>query len=150
MGLFTGFSKANLELQDAYELVPIVVRIGWDLPRGLRLNLEPYVGHVLSPSARQEFGCSLFLRWSHALRVPSLRLFLEAGSGPMALLADTHEQSTDFNFISQVGAGFAYELRAGWCVEAGYRRWHISNAGLGHPNSGIDGGTFLVGLTRAF
>lgn len=150
ISLLTGFSKANLELQDAYELVPVVLRLGWELPRGWRFNLEPYVGHVLSPSHRQEFGCSLFLRWSRPVCTPSLRVFVEAGSGPMALLVDTHEQSTDFNFISQAGAGCAYEFRPGWRVEAGYRRWHVSNAGLDHPNSGVDGNAFLVGLTRAF
>lgn len=63
---------------------------------------------------------------------------------------ETREQETQFNFIDQAGAGLVFSLKASLDLELGYRFWHISNAGIRHPNSGINGHAVHVGTTVRF
>src|SRR5262249_50259517 len=54
--------------------------------------------------------------------------------------------SSNFNFVSQVGGGFHYFLREKRAVSLTGKLFHLSNAGIGHHNPGINTGLmFTVG-----
>jgi len=156
----SGFSSANLKDQEQYEVLPTLVRfsldprgaarkVGLELSENWDFNCEPYFGQVISPGNDQELGCLFFVRWSRPLFTPSVRLYLEVGSGPMHMTTATEEQSTFFNFLDQVGVGLSCRLGSDWALEVGYRGWHISNAGIEHPNRGFEGNTVLCGLSHS-
>ena len=159
--VYTGVSRGTLDRQDDYEAVPLALRfstdadrvtrpLGFALPGDWEVAFEPYFSQVIGPDNRQEFGLSLWLRWSTAVLHPRLNWFLEGGVAPMYMTTDTREQGTQFNFLDQLGTGLAYDAPNGLRFETGARVWHISNAGLGDPNSGINGGAVFVGAGRRF
>ena len=161
LGGVTGYSFGNLEGQDELERIPLILRLAYDLqpageriglnvPGALTFNLEPHVSQVFSPAERQLLGCGLMLRWSHPLWSSRLHGYLEGGAGPVYLSLDTAEQSTHLNFLDEIGVGLIYDLTAVCSVEAGYRFWHLSNAGIDRPNAGIEGHSILVGVSRRF
>ena len=69
-----------------------------------------------------------------------LRPYIEGGGGPLWTNFDgrIREQGSDFNFLVWGGAGANYDLTARWAVNVGVRFSHISNSGLGTPNSGLN------------
>ena len=159
VGILSGYSWANLKRQADYEMIPVVIRFSLNLnPVAEKIglagigdwtfNVEPYFSQVTSPSNAQETGCGLLIRWTHSLLSSNLALYAEGGAGPMYMTLDTEEQSTHFNFIDQIGCGCRYALNEQWRMELGYRFWHKSNAGIDHPNNGIEGHTVLWGLMR--
>jgi lipid A 3-O-deacylase len=162
IGVHTGFSASDLnDREDDYEVVPVVVRFGYDIDAwvaeslGLEagdwwFNLEPFYGQAVSPNNRIEFGCALMLRWAYPVSDTNLGVFLEGGAGPMYMTQETEEQGTQFNFIDYLGAGLTYAVDEGMDIELGVRYRHVSNAGIDDENSGIDGYTGLLGVTRKF
>ena len=161
IGLFAGYSRANLTDREEYERLPLTLRLSTNLdavfpdfarglPGTMRFNVEPFFTQTLSPGNRQEVGVAFMLRWETGLWMERCRFFVEGGAGPIYMTQETVEQSTQFNFIDQAGAGIALSATAEWDIELAYRYWHISNAGLDHPNSGINGSTVYAGISRSF
>jgi lipid A 3-O-deacylase len=81
-----------------------------------------------------------------------LRPYVEAGAGVVWTdLGDRiPEQGSQFNFNLQAGIGLAYFITPAASINASYRFQHISNAGTAHPNSGIDAGVVLIGISKLF
>lgn len=52
--------------------------------------------------------------------------------------------ATMFNFSFEFGGGFEWNVRSGQAWALDYRCHHISNAGRGQTNPGVDNGTFRV------
>lgn len=162
LGVHTGFSVSDLNGRgDDYEVIPVVVRFGYDIDGWMAetlgiesgdwwFHLEPFFGQVVGPNNRIEIGCALMLRWAHGLGDLPLAMFIEGGAGPMYTTVETREQGTHFNFINYLGLGLAYGLDECLDIEMGVRYRHVSNAGMDSRNSGIDGCTGLVGLTHRF
>ncbi len=160
VALLSGWSKGQLQNQDEYELVPVIVRFSydlnvwlgrcdWRLPGEWRFNIEPFFGQSWSPATDQEYGCGFFLRWQQPVW-GRLGVYLEGGVGPIYMTLDSEEQSTSFNFIDQVGAGVMFEVNDRLGAELGYRFRHVSNAGIKHPNGGIENDVVLLGLSYAY
>ncbi|MEO5954646.1 MAG: acyloxyacyl hydrolase [Nitrospiraceae bacterium] len=78
-----------------------------------------------------------------------LRPYVEGGGGPIwtDLGGRVPEQPGQFNFVVWGGAGCAWRLTPQWALNVGYRFVHISNAGTRTPNSGLNFGLPLVGLS---
>ena len=162
VAVLSGYSSSDLKgHSDDYDVVPFIVRYSYDpndlldrfgmgLPGLWRFNMEPFFGQVISPSNNFEAGCAFLLRFAVPLGEDRVRLFVEGGAGPMYLGRDTVEQSTHFNFINYAGAGCSVKVRPDMAIEGSFRLRHVSNAGINHPNSGIDGGTVLLGLNWLF
>ncbi|MCF7854797.1 MAG: acyloxyacyl hydrolase [Candidatus Pacebacteria bacterium] len=162
IAVLSGYSHSNLEgCSDDYEVIPFIVRYSYDpndlltrfgvtLPGMWRFNLEPFFGQVIDPAPNVEAGCAFLLRFNVPLAQDRFRLFVEGGAGPMYLGRNTEEQSTHFNFINYAGAGCSVKIKDDLAVEGSFRLRHVSNAGIDHPNSGIDGGTVLLGLNWLF
>lgn len=159
-GVFAGYTKSKLKYQDAMEAIPMGVRFGFDLkpftekfgfsPKGyFELVYEAFVSPIYEPRSNVEMGLDIFFKYAYPL-TSKLYPFIEIGSGPYYMTLSTYEQSTQFNFISQGGAGLMYFIRKDLAVNFEYRRRHVSNASIKSPNAGIDGNAYLVGLSLYF
>lgn len=84
-----------------------------------------------------EFGYSPFLRLEHPWASSSAKLFVEASIGARLLshhrLSAQRNMSSSFQFSDQVGAGVDIGSST-----VGVRFQHLSNAGIKHPNPGIN------------
>lgn len=70
-------------------------------------------------------------------------LFGEVGVSALWISRDLHHNSSRLNFLSEAGIGYKFPS-SGWHVAL--KAEHISNAGLGSKNSGLDG----IGLAAGF
>lgn len=155
-GLLTGYGKASIHGQD-YELIPFMPRWGFDFkpvvekigvkpPGVLEFIIEPLANLVVSPENNAEVGFSLLLK--HGLKFKQhFLVFLEGGLGMVYMTQHTVEQGTQYNFLSQGGAGLQYFLTPKLALTGSYRFRHLSNAGISSRNSGINTHMFLTGFS---
>ena len=108
-GIFTGFAGTKLDEKGNYEIVPAILRLGYNLDsidlgfcnlfspifRGLRIKpkgfteflLEPFVNTVISPDNNVEGGFAVLLKYSYPL---TEKIYPYAvGGGGMAILASS-------------------------------------------------------------
>lgn len=108
--------------------------------RGLiALGAEAAILGVTEPTGSYGIGFTPKVIYTFT-SVGSLRPYIEGGGGPLWTNFDgrIREQGSDFNFLVWGGAGVNYDLTARWALNAGVRFSHISNAGTGHPNGGLN------------
>ena len=154
IGFFSGYTKGNLKEKEAYEVIPLMLRFGYDLRPKLKIEtdniiefmLEPFVNFVAQPQTNIESGCNFLLKYGYRLN-DKLYPYVEAGVGMIHLTQQMIEQSTQFNFTQHVGGGISYFLRDNIALSAGYRYRHLSNASIKKPNNGIDNSGFICGVS---
>jgi opacity protein-like surface antigen len=157
----TGFGWGKLREKDNYNLYPLVADFDFNLkpltqklnfnPRSLlQFQIEPFISGVSSPNANVEVGTSFFLKVGVLPQTSKFQPYIKAGVGMDYMTQHTREQATQFNFISTGGVGIHYFFRenTAFTLEGRYR--HLSNAGIDHPNSGINTAFVLVGVTYRF
>jgi len=161
VSLMTGYGTASLEKKSSdYDIIPILPQFGFDInpllekmnitPRGtLELITEPILNVVISPDANTELGFSLLLNYSDKI-TSRIAPYIEGGLGVVYTTQHTHEQGTQYNFLTQVGAGLQFFLNDTFALKGGYRFRHMSNAGIDDDNSGINHHFVLVGLSYFF
>jgi hypothetical protein len=161
ISLVTGYGTASLEKKSAdYEIIPVLPQFGFDInpllekmnitPRGtLEFVTEPILNVVISPDANTELGFSLLIKYSDKI-TSRIAPYIEGGLGVLYTTQHTHEQGTQYNFLSQVGAGLQFFLNDDYALTGGYRFRHMSNAGIDDDNSGINHHFVLVGLSYFF
>jgi lipid A 3-O-deacylase len=161
ISLVTGYGAASLEKKSgAYEIIPVLPQFGFDInpllkkmnitPRGtLEFIIEPLVNVVISPDSNAEIGFSLLLNYSDNI-TSRIAPYIEGGLGAIHTTQNTHEQGTQYNFLTQVGAGLQFFLNDTFALKGGYRFRHMSNAGIDDDNSGINHHFVLVGLSYFF
>jgi hypothetical protein len=81
------------------------------------------------------------------LRGERVAPFLAFGAGVSSIDFDLDDQSDGFNFLLQGGAGAHVFVTPRAALTAELRWHHISNAGLGDSNHGVNSALFLVGPT---
>jgi hypothetical protein len=88
------------------------------------------------------------LHWQTS--VPAAAQFHFSASG--GVLAFTNPtpivESTNGNFTLEIGGGLTFRRALGREVMVGYKLHHLSNAGLGHKNPGLDSNVLYVSLRR--
>ena len=160
VGVFSGFITGSLKNQKDLEVVPLGLRFGFDLkpftkkfgfqPKGmLELLYEPFINTIVQPRTNAEMGLAFLFRYSYPL-TDKLYPYIEAGSGFYYMTLKTREQSTQFNFIDQGGAGISYFLKEDLALNIGFRFRHISNCSIKQPNGGINANVYLVGMSYYF
>jgi len=161
ISLVTGYGTASLQKKSSdYEIIPVLPQFGFDInpllekmsitPRGtLEFVTEPILNLVISPDANAEMGVSLLLNYSDKI-TSRIAPYIEGGVGIVYTTQHTHEQGTQYNFLSQGGAGLQFFLNDSFAVKGGYRFRHMSNAGITDDNSGINHHFLLVGLSYFF
>lgn len=106
---------------------------GWNL----RFRNELELSYWRVPHQRNivEFGYSPFLRLEHG--IGQANFFVEASIGARLLshhrISATRDMSTNFQFSDQLGTGLEWGAST-----VGVRFQHLSNAGIKHPNPGIN------------
>ena len=98
-------------------------------------------GHQNVPAA----GLSLMLRHRFKDDTHAAQPFIEISSGPMWATERVPAATSHFNFYSQMGLGYVFhpDRKMAWIV--GWRFGHISNAGYGRLNSGLNVNSLMVG-----
>jgi len=158
---FTGFGWGKLLGKKDYHLTPFIVDFDFNLkpltqklnfnPRQLlQFQIEPFISFVSQPDNNVETGTSFLLKMGILPQTSKLQPFILAGLGTVYMTQHTREQSTQFNFIEQAGAGIHYFFRKNiaFTLEGRYR--HLSNCGIKHPNTGINTQFVLAGITYQF
>jgi len=157
----TGFLGGPLKEQDHYKNVPLLVSFNWkrdnfvenivdrELLGDMYFCLEPFVNYVFSPDNNLEVGVNFLIKYVF----PSewvLRPYVKGGLGALFMTQHTREQSTQYNFLPQIGGGFSYTLSESMTLNIEYRFRHLSNSSFKSPNMGIDTHMYLVGTTISF
>jgi hypothetical protein len=118
----------------------------WDLGRDWRLQSRldvsaGWLGRGPDNAAIATLGPSLALGWQ---RLP---VSLEGGISPTVISLEhfkTKDLGTDFQFTSHLGVNWDFASR----MRLGYRYQHMSNAGIGQNNPGLN--LHLVALSYVF
>ncbi|MCM8774132.1 MAG: acyloxyacyl hydrolase [Candidatus Omnitrophica bacterium] len=159
-GIIFGFARGDLIDKEDYEIIPTILRLGFDFkpilekfnfsPQGLSEFLfEPFINPITSPDSNLEVGCSFLGKYAFPI-YRKVFLFFEGGVGLIYITQHTNEQSTQFNFIPQIGGGINYFFQDDLAFNLGYRYRHLSNASIRQPNKGINVDMLLIGLSLFF
>lgn len=120
---------------------------GWT-SGNVELLIEPLAAHYYEPFSASAFGGSLVVKYNF-LNFGRWMPFWDAGAGMLwtDLGPRIPEQSTQFNFVLQTGPGVSYFVTQNMAMTFGIRFHHISNAGIGERNIGLNGCLFNVGVS---
>jgi hypothetical protein len=157
----TGFGWGKLKDQGKYQLIPFKVAFNFDF-KHLFPNLSakwrplfqfqvgPYLAFIYEPHSNAEIGTSFSLKLGLLPETSKFQPYIKAGTGMVYMTQHTREQSTQFNFIDHGGLGMHYffNKEAAFTLEGCYR--HLSNAGIDHPNHGINTYFATAGITKKF
>lgn len=157
----TGFGWGPLHGQKGYRTIPFAVSFDFDLkpllrkinlsPRPLvQFQIEPFISPIIGPKANLEMGTAFFFKIGFLPQSAKFQPYAKIGVGLDYMTLHTREQSTQFNFIDLVGAGFHYFFRKNMAFTFEYRYRHLSNAGMSSPNHGINSHFALTGINYQF
>lgn len=120
---------------------------GWT-SGNVEVLIEPLAAHYYQPFSASAFGGSLMVKYNF-LDFGRWMPFWDGGAGMLwtDLGPRIPEQSTQFNFVLQTGPGVSYFVTENTAVTFGIRFHHISNAGIGERNIGLNGCLFNVGIS---
>ncbi len=158
----TGFSKANLKNSKAYETIPLIIDLNFDLKplvKKIGVNywgpfqflLEPSISPVIKPNATNvEFGTGFILKIGLLPEGSKIQPYIKAGPGLLYTTQHTKEQGTKFNFFEYAGGGVHYFVNknTAFTIEGRYR--HFSNCGIKDPNHGVNSYFALVGVAYQY
>lgn len=145
--IWTGAGDADLEAQEDLRCYPLAAALTVARPRErLAVQIEPLFEWSLRPNTGWSAGLAGFIRYD--LSGGRARPYVKVGTGPFYFTVDTVEQSTRLNFASYFCGGLRVRTGERSSLSVEYRYRHISNAGLRHPNSGVNGMFVMVGFGR--
>jgi len=160
-GLLTGFWQGNNAFgnepsanRSAVYFLPQLGQVltdeigsGWGAGN-VELLLEPLAAHYYQPFSASAFGGSLVVKYNF-LNFGRWMPFWDGGAGMLwtDLAPRIPEQSTQFNFVLQTGPGVSYFVTENTAVTVGVRFHHISNAGIGERNIGLNACLFNAGIS---
>lgn len=159
--VLTGYGWGKLKEKKDYNLYPLVVdldfnlkkltqKIGFNPPMLLQFQIEPYIAGVSSPNSNIEVGNAFALKVGFLPDTFAVQPYIKAAAGTLYMSQHTIEQSTQFNFYEYGGLGLHWFFRKNTALTVEGRFRHLSNAGIDHPNSGINTYFGLVGLSYQF
>jgi hypothetical protein len=110
--------------------------------------VEPVFGQFTQPFTAQMAGGAMVVKYN-LLSFGRWMPFWDAGVGVLwtNLAPRIPEESTPFEFELETGPGLSYFLTKAAAVTMGVRFHHISNAGMGNRNTGINAFLPYVGLS---
>ena len=159
--LFSGWISADVREEGHYEGVPLVVAFDFSARSGFKkaglssevddfsLVVEPFITIVSNPDSNIEVGMNFLIKYLIPLKT-RIRPYVKGGIGMLYMSQHTEEQSTQVNFLPQIGAGVHYFVKADRALSVEYRFRHLSNAGIRQPNKGIDCDVVLFGISSFF
>lgn len=156
----TGYLEAKIKEKDRYEGIPLFVSFDFDAkpffsklgvnPIGkLDFVCEPFINTIIEPNNNVEMGLNSLIKYVYPL-TKRWQPYVKGGLGVVYMTQHTREQSTQYNFLSQVGGGVYTFLNDNTALNFEYRYRHLSNASFKHPNKGINTDLFLGGISFFF
>ena len=117
----------------------------------LELLVEPLYAHYFKPFGATAAGGSVLFKYNF-LGFGRWMPFWDLGLGMLwtNLAPRIPEQSTPFNFVMESGPGIQYFATERVALTLGVRFHHISNAGLGDRNKGLNSTLGYLGLSVFF
>jgi hypothetical protein len=154
VGVMGGYGWSQ---RDNVQFAPLFVHFGWFLPDVIdeplsryHLNLkwvvEPWVAGVTNHQDAIEIGVSPLLFKLDYDAGQTVVPFFFGGEGALYTGLQGVEISGPFEFSSFAGAGLHFFLTDKIAISMSYRFRHISNAGIKHPNHGLNTQFVLFGL----
>jgi hypothetical protein len=115
------------------------------LTGNIELLMEPFFAQLTHPFAAEAAGGLWVIKYN-LLSFGRWMPFWDAGAGMLwtNLAPRLPEQNTPFNFVLETGPGVQYFMTARTTLTFGVRYSHISNAGTGQQNLGLECGSVLV------
>ncbi len=156
-GFISGAGAGPVE-DDRYKVLLLVAHLGYNIktvPHGsdrpgiFSLFIEPQVNPIFSPRNDYEAGIGFGVQYLYPL-TKKLDPYILSSAGPHYISLNSTDQAPGFNFLLTAGAGFYYYLDSKTAINIGWRFRHISNAGLRHPNLGINIHCGVIGLSFFF
>lgn len=142
-----------------YQPVLLMWHLGMDLkkylPRlekhrgGLSFFIETQFNPSHNPDDNFEFGVSPGLQYRYPF-TGKLSGYLLVSAGPHYMSLVTRKQENGFIFSDAIGGGLYYFFNENFALNLGYRFRHMSNAGLFHPNGGINTNFITFGYAAFF
>lgn len=157
----TGFSWGRLREKENYQLGPFMVDFDFNLkgltkklnfaPKQLfQFQVEPFFSIVSQPEPNIETGMAFLLKFGLLPQTSKFQPYIKGGVGMVYMTLKTREQSTQFNFIEHGGIGMHYFFKKNIAFTLEGRIRHLSNAGINHPNKGIETYFALLGISYQF
>ena len=116
------------------------------LPRSLRQRIEVNIQEVVEPSTAYGFGIAPLGFQLELFRQNPVYLTLGGGGGFLLFDRDVPRLDTrKMNFTATLNAGLRVVLLDAWELTLGYKFHHLSNAGTGMFNPGLDSSMFYLG-----
>ena len=151
---FTGLGNSSNPNRSALFILPqigVVVtdKIGLGLFSGaVEVLGEPVVASFHEPFSATLLGFSIVGRYNF-LEFGSWMPYWDFGMGVSwtDLAPRISEQSTPFEFLLETGPGLEYFITQEFAVTGSLKLHHISNAGIGKRNTGINAFLGLIGIT---
>jgi len=117
-----------------------------DRPKSLRFKVEGAVGSTLTPKSDLMVSANMLaLYYPGRLTGRGLRPYLEAGIGAIYTQFRVDGQAYHFNFNPLLGVGCELPRQNGSNPFAAIRLHHLSNAGIGHDNRGVNSVELQIG-----
>ncbi len=157
-----GFSTGKLREQRDYRMIPLMFALDFNFKELLenktkfkyygllQFQIEPYISTVYQPDPNVELGNGFVLKLGLLPERFAFQPYVKGGAGMSFMSQHTREQSTGFNFYEYVALGGHYFLKKSLAVTVEYRFRHLSNAGIDHPNKGIESHFGMVGVLYSF
>ena len=157
----TGYGHGRLRSKENYRFYPLFVDLNFDLKKGvgqkfnnypglLQFALEPFYSYVWNPDTNMEIGNNFVIKAGILPQGMKFQPYFKLGAGLIYISQHTREQSTHFNFNEYAGLGAHYFFKKDIAFTLEYRYRHISNAGIKHPNTGINTSFNICGLSFIF
>ena len=136
----------------AFWLFPRIGYTFWEVPwypGSFQIALEPGAAFITTPAKTYAIGLNTVLR--HTLLVwRRFFPYLEGGAGFLNTNLRTRSLGESIEFLLQAGGGFRLFPHERLSLDAGFRWTHISNAGLGERNLGVNSYMPYIGFTVYF
>jgi len=154
---FTGIGRGISSNRSAVYTLPQVgyvftdkIEAGW-LSGGFEILLEPVGAHYVQPFSATLLGASGVLRFNF-LAFGRVVPYWDFGGGVAwtDLAPRIPEQSTPFEFLLETGPGLRIFLTDHLAIGGAVRLHHISNAGLGDRNTGLNAVLGTIGFSFFF
>lgn len=147
------FDSTSANRSAAYVLPRIGMVLTDELGSGslagnVELLIEPLYARYFEPFSATAAGGSLVAKYNF-LAFGRWMPFFDVGAGMLwtDLAPRITEQGTPFNFILEAGPGVQYFATHHLALTLGGRFHHISNAGIGERNFGLNGILMYVGFS---
>jgi len=112
----------------------------------LELGVEGWLQYYTEPARATAFGLKAASRY-HFIGLGRLVPYVELLAGVGATSLNVKEIDSNVTFVLEAGAGLAYMITERIAVSAGYRFYHVSNAGIAQPNAGVNAHEAVAGVS---